>query len=64
MFIKLQLVEMGFPKDMIDNLFIHHKIADSNQAVDMLMKNDRGWTHDFIRGFNAKICLICNDFDV
>jgi hypothetical protein len=55
---------MGFHKDMIDNLLAHHKISDSNEGVDMLMKGPTGWTHNFIIGrMNKHACLICGERD-
>ncbi len=62
MLITRALLDMGYPKGLIERLLIHTEVQDAETAVDMVTKGENGWLHEFIpsqRDDNR--CIICED---
>jgi hypothetical protein len=55
-----ELIEIGFPKNMIDMCFCFNNITSLDQAIILMTKEDGIWQHNYIRDEN-NLCSICGE---
>lgn len=55
-YIKKELISMGFPPKMINALLLYEAVEDTNEAVDKLIKHPNGWSHKFSGNDFEQLC--------
>ena len=59
---RLDLARMGFDPDAIEALMTYDSTLLLEQALDLLVKTDKGWKHEFVpQTSDVSKCTICKD---
>lgn len=59
---RLDLARMGFDPDAIEALMTYHRSLALEQALDLLVKTEKGWKHEFVpQTSDITKCVICKD---
>lgn len=58
-YISKKLISMGFDHKMVHALLINNNISDLQTSVEMLMKTELGYPHQFIPANDSSLCEIC-----
>jgi hypothetical protein len=65
LYIRNELLAMGFYGKMVDALLECEVVEDTNAAVELLIKHPTGWSHRYVSSVDfSDVCKICDEKNI